>query len=331
MTADEITQLRRIYAEICRGYSRIEWMNEEVFVKHLTVFDHTEIDMLQFSALEDAKKRGILTEEQRLKWLNKKGLWTDKDEKELAHQRVYVENLEKTRSKLSIQIQINQIDKQLQEGREILHKLANKKERYIDLTAEKIANQKTQFEYIRLSFFKDKEMTKSIFDKKIMNEMSEEESYLLLALYIQLLENFSASNLRKIALQSFFTNYFYLCGDDIKSFFGKPIVELTNYQVNLLTYAQYFKSLLSQYDVPKDIILDPDKIEEFAIKSKNAKDMLSKAGGQSGGRVGIVGAGTSDFKSMGVEDGTATMRQAANKNYSDARTAAKDFGYTYTN
>ena len=330
MLPAEITQLRRIYAEICRGYSESEWNGKVVYVKHLTAFGQTEIEVFQEKAVEDALKRGILSEEERIKWLIAKGLWSTKEDADITAEKSFVENLEKTLSIAALEIQRKQLRGQLKEGKERLDKLLEKKSQVIGLTAERVAEQRTQYEHVRLSFFWDVEMTTPIFTKDDIEQLSDGDSMTILVRYIDIINRFSATNLRKIAIQPFFTNYFHLCAEDIRSFFGKPIVELTSSQANLLAYGQYFRSIFTHNDIPKEIETNPDKIEDFVTKTKNMKEMMSHVKEQKGGRVGYVGASKEDFDAMGAEDGTESMRNAAKRGYTDARSAAKDMGFSYS-
>ena len=320
-----LTHLRRVYAEVCRGYYQTEWNGKPLYVRHLTTFDQTEIDGLEADALERTIKRGILTEESKVKWLESKGMWTADEENELARERSYMDNLLKTRAKAGLEWQVKQVDKQLDEARMKISRLANKRAGAIGLTAERVADQAVQFEYVRLSFFTDPQMALPLFSRADMDNQQEDESEGLLGLYIEALGRYSQDTIKQISLSPFFTNHFYLCGDDVSTFFGKPIADLTLYQVNLLSYGHYYRSIFSQHKIPKDIADKPDEIESYITQSQNARDMLSRAGGE-GGRVGIVGATKKDFKNMGVEDGTSTMRTAASKGFTNAMDAAKDMG-----
>ena len=136
--------------------------------------------------------------------------------------------------------------------------------------------------------------------------MDDEDSYELLNLYIKNLEKFNIRNINKIAICNFFTNNFYICGENLYSFFGKPIYLLTNYQLSLLSSGLYFKNVFSSNpEMPKDIRDDPDKIEEYIERSRGFKDMLSKIDSNAQ-RVGIV-ASPQDFKDMGLQSNNSFM------------------------
>ena len=330
MTPAELTHLRRAFGEICRGYSEVTWDGKPIYVAHLTTFDQTEIDILQEEATHAAVARGVKTEADRLKWLEDKGIWTKKDERALNDQRLYVEGLKTTRSKFFIKAQIDAMDKQLNEEFGKLNQLANKRAGAIGLTAEHVAERRVQLEYIRASFCQDRALEVPLFDEHSMNELDEDESDELLGTYISTITRFTTDTIRRMAVQPFFVNQFYLCGERVFDFFNVPIVDLTIYQANLLSFGQYYRNIFTHHQIPKEFMLDPDKIEEFVTRSTNAKKVMDKIGAE-GGRTGVVGAASEDFKMMGVEDGTKDMQNVAAKGYKDARSAANDVGYTVIN
>lgn len=321
MSHDNSTSLRRIYMEVCRGYSCARHEGQDVFIKHLGVFDQTEIDSLREEAFDRAAARGIKTEADKLKWLEDKKLWTKKDEAELTTQEAYVANLQKTRSKLALKSQVEQMDKQLSEARGKLADSANKRVRLLGLTAEHVADQKVQYEYIRLSFYIDRECRRPLFDSDDIGNLSDEQADSLLFDYIGTVTQFSPENLRAIVIAPFFTNYFYLCGDRLDTFFGGPISHLTIYQTNLLSYAQYFKSIMTQNDLPKEVMNNPDKIEEYVLRSRNMKTLVDKAGNND--RMAIIGATSDDLKAAGLEDGSAAVRADMRRGVKSGIEAAK--------
>lgn len=328
MTSAELTSLRRVYGEVCRGYSETTWRGNPVYVAHLTTFGQTDIDAAQELAFEEAKARGVKTEKDRLQWLDVNKVWTDKDESELAKERVYVDNLEKTHSKLALKVQRDMVAKQLVEGREKLNGLANRRHRAIGVTAERVAEQKVQYEYIRLSFYSDPNLEQRVFEKQDMRGLSDEDSDDLLIAYVDVSDRFTHDNIKRISVQHFFSNQFSLCGKAIHTFFDIPVVDLTIYQANLLLWGRHYQSVFEHHKLPPDIVDDPAKIDDFMNRTANTKAMMAKAGAQDGGRVGIVGAQREDFVAMGAEDSTAKMNEYAKKGYTDARDAARDMGYT---
>ncbi len=322
------TQIRTIYADICRGYSVGQFNGQPVYIKHFTVFDYTEIDSERDRAFDEVVQRGIKTEAAQLKWLEEKELWIKKDDQDLAIQESYLEGLRKTRSKMPYKSQIEQMNKQIGEA-EVKHReLTNKRARLLGKTAEQVADQKVQYEYMRLAFFDDVALKTPTLTRETVAQLSGQEADELLLSYVDSINLFSPDNLRRIAVAPFFTNSFYLCGENVTLFYGKPVVDLTIYQTNLMSYGGYFKSLMTQTEIPKEMANNPDKIEEFIARSRNMKSLVDKAG--EGDRVALIGASSEDFKALGVEDGSATVRADIKREVKSGIEAAKTREVKYT-
>lgn len=319
MISDSV--LRRVYSEVCRGYSEAQYAGKLAYVKHLTIFDQIEIDTVRDQSFDRAASRGIKTEVVKLKWLADKGLWVAKDEADLSVQRSYIDNLEKTRGKLPIKSQADQMTKQIEEARAKVGRETERRTRLIGLTAEHVADQRVQYEYIRLSFYEDRALTQPLFSPSDIGNLTDEEADSLLFDYIGVITRFSPENLRRIVIAPFFTNQFYLAEDRIETFFGRPMVDLTIYQANLLSHGQYFRSILTQNDLPKELLTNPDKIEEYVMRSRNMKAVVNKAGNHD--RVAIIGATGDDLKAAGLEDGSATVRADINRQVRNGMQAAK--------
>jgi hypothetical protein len=320
------SQLKKIFSDICRGYSIKSWQDEKIFIKHLNHHDQVDIDDFYQNAFDAALARKIRTEEQQLKWLKDKKLWSDKDESSLSMQKVYIENLEKTKSKLIFKAQIDQVGKDLDTAKQKYYEDLNRKNELVGLTAERVADQKMQYEYLRLSCFKDAELKKYMFTRRQMENLSDEEAYNLMDLYMDVIIGFGPKNLKQIALAPYFTNSFYLCGDNHFGFFNKAMCDLTMYQSNLLSYGIYYKNILTTTEnIPSDVKDDPDKLEEFVNRGQNLKKMMEKTQ-VGGGRIGLV-ASPEDFKALNIQDSTQQMNNIASKGYTDARKAAQDMAY----
>lgn len=301
------TLLRKVLGDICRGYSIVssdktgKRLAAPVYIKHLTQHDQTDVDDYYETELARARRKGIPSENDKRKWLEVKGLWSNRDESAIAIHRDYVKNLELTKSKAWIKSQIEQQETALAVERKALADMVARKEGLFGLTDEKVASQKMQFYYIHLSFYGDPSLCHRLYDMPTMNEMDEEESYALLTHYIEFVNRFDSSILRRLAVSPVFTNSLQLCGDNVSQFFGKPIVSLSFYQSNLLNYGLYFKSLLAHENLPPDIRDDPDRIEEHITKGHAAKAAL-KTNLEGNVSTGVVGATSEDFKSQGFHE-----------------------------
>ena len=125
------------------------------------------------------------------------------------------------------------------------------------------------------------------------------------------------ANIKRIALSGFFLNNFYLCKDNPKIYFGKPVVELTYNQSELFSYGRYFKHILSDMkNKPSpEIMDDPDKLIEMYNIGQNSSKMKQSA--EDSDASTVVGATKEDLERMGMsspsEDKGVSLSKEASK------------------
>lgn len=297
-----MSNLRQIFADICRGYSAFTWRGKAVYLKHLNHFDQVDLDAWRDRHLQIAEARGLCREKDRLTLLAKKGLWTPKKESEMARWSVFCENMEKT-IKTILPSQKKESQKQLDDAKKRVKDLQNEKEGLIGLTCEKYADQKLYNFYLFVSLHKDKNLEEKLFTLEEFEGLYDSEISELFYLFSGISDDYCELNLKKIAVSSFFTFYFKACQDRCDIFYKKPVIELSFYQLNLFYYAKYYQTLLENMEnIPQDVAEDPVKLEERFNLAQKAKTILSSRKNNSGERefVGIVGT-REDVESMGLK------------------------------
>ena len=78
--------LRQIFKDLVFGWSSISHNNECAYLKHLSVFDQVDIEEVRNGFYENAKKRGLPTEEEALKRLEEEEMWTPYDQGKIKEQ-----------------------------------------------------------------------------------------------------------------------------------------------------------------------------------------------------------------------------------------------------
>ena len=136
----------------------------------------------------------------------------------------------------------------------------------------------------------------------------------LIGLYNKNTDKFNSKALKLISVSGFYTNLFYLCNDDAFVFYGKPLVELTFYQIELFGYGRYHKSLIENADSrpPEEISKSPQKLVEWFESGKNVKEVLDKSQniGKEGAATSLVGASKQDLKRLGLDNPNETINLA---------------------
>ena len=302
-------KLKGLYLNILKGYTVCEKTENfnEFYIKHLDIHSSTDIDEAHDSHFERAKKKGLPTEEDQLKYLDKEELWTNKEEMELKNQEEMIKRLRLSKSKVILQAQMNYFNEEIEKETIILHEKIDKKSDLMGFTAEAYANKKINEFYIYNTLYKDPDLKQLYFEKEEFDYINFENFSKLIAAYNKNTKHYNALNLKRVALSTFFLNYFYLCDDNPQMFFGKPVVDLTYHQVELFGYARHFKHMMSEAKSkpPDEYYDDPDKLIEYVETGKNAESIIEKA--QSGGRenaaTSIVGATKEDLERMGLSSG----------------------------
>jgi hypothetical protein len=86
--------------------------------------------------------------------------------------------------------------------------------------------------------------------------------------------------------------------EDVSSFYGKPIIHLSVYQLKLALYARVFYNIF-QYndDIPNGIKKDPSALLRFAESKRNGQGnkTLSKIRNQDSGATAVFGATKEDL------------------------------------
>jgi len=306
----EESSLKVVFSEILRGHTLVSSPKYgDVKIKHFNNFDSAELDIKNDFYYQKAINEGLPTREQRIDYLLKEKIWTPEKNKEIIHLKSFIKGLKSSKSKVFLQAHIDQINTQINENQLKLSKMELEKEDLIGFCAESYASRRINEHYMFNALCDGK--NQRLFTREEFEELSEEKLMEYIALYNKSTKKFKHETLQKISVSGFFTNLFYLCDNNAHVFFGKPLVELTFYQVELFGSGRYFKSLMEQADanVPEEIKDDPEKIIEWFDSTKSAKEVLEKSrnAGQDGSATTLVGATKQDLERLGLASPEETV------------------------
>jgi hypothetical protein len=309
----EVSELNIIFSEILRGYSTIvDDSGQVLYLKHLTYLEAGELDSRYSSFLNQAKNHNIPTYQDRYNFIVQEKLWTQDDEMEVVQYEKMIQNLRINYSKDYLHSRRLKTKVLIDQNLQYLNKLKIKKSHYIGATAEQWANNKMLYYRVSNVMFSDSQLS-----NKIINDDTDEETFdKYIQIYQKNQDELSDEYVKKISLCSFFTNIFYLCGDDAYQFYGKPIVSLTQGQVNLFAYGRYFKNVLSQRsDIPKEIMNNPDEINDWIELRSNAEEAKVLGDENSTGASSLPGATSDDYKRLGINvgEGASNLSKALKK------------------
>ncbi len=291
---------RKIFKEISEGFSSYFIGEERRYIKHQSFHDVVDFDDIYDMHLERAQKKGLPTEAEIFEELKKDEVWTEKDDAEIEKQSFYVDSLIKNKKNIYLKSALDQINKQITEAEEKLSRIQSKKQDLVSNSADKYALSRANDFYIVNSFYKDKGLQEKLYSEKEFEYASTTEVSNLVVTYNEFHKAFSDNNIKHLAIQDFYKSYYSFI-ENLTDFFGKPVVELTNFQLNLTLYTKIYKNIFEQYseDIPERIKNDPDGLLDFANSSESREKIKQEISKDSGAST-IVGATKEDMDELGL-------------------------------
>jgi hypothetical protein len=313
-------KLRLLFIDILKGYSLSYYRDNKLYFKHNTSFDSGDIDHLKQEFLEKAKKNGLPTEDQKEEYLIAENLWSKENNEKIKRLKSDISTLRQTKSKLFKSDDINELNRQIDVKRLELITLAAERKDLLGFTVEDYANKKINEYYMFNSLFRDKDLKDRYFSEQEFDELENKEISEVLEIYNNINKNFIENNLKKIALSSYYLSLFNLCDENAYNLYGKPIVYLTFYQMEVFGYARYFKNALSEakHKPSDEYYEDPDKLIEWLESSKNVEEVLNKNENNQKKTEGaiatsIVGAKKEDLAKIGKDENGISLHKEAQK------------------
>lgn len=305
---DKNSEYGRIYSEICRGFS-VEFIdNFNIYFKHPTIAEHFSTYSNYDVFLSDGRKKGLLLEKEKIEEAINNGWWSSDNESKINFLRKTVQNLFKTRDKLLYQSQKQEIDKQIKQNEAILVTYTKERREIVGYTLEDYASSKLTEELLIYFTYKNPEFTERLFlNRGEYYDLTDDGVEKIKNAFESYSQIFNHENIKKIAACGFFQNLVYL-NEDAYSFWGKPTVECTKYQVDVLLYGKMYKNMIRSYaengkPVPDEILSDPEKFVNWTDNQSNTPQSKSKKLKGDGNNLvsSHVGATKEDLDKLGVK------------------------------
>jgi len=293
--------LRNIFISISKGYSVANLNGKKVKIKHFDTEDQAEVDELYANFYDSAILSGLPTEKDRLITLEKQNFWTKKDEDKVYAIETFLGQLNKTLSRISIPSQRDALEKQIREENEKLKKLKDEKFSFIGQTAEIHANKKLNDCFIRHAIRKYDDLNQKYYTDEDFDNLEDYEVNGMVVAFNETVGKITSNVIKKITLQPFFQNYFYLT-DSISDFWGKKILDLTIFQSEISYWGRYFKSIIqnSESKIPDEIVQNPDELVRFMNLTSEAQKSLVNTKGELGASSN-PNMTAEDYKRMGIK------------------------------
>jgi len=254
-------ECRRAYREIIQGYSYLE--DDNLYVKHFAESDLGYIEILYKTCEKELESMGIDTLKKKLAFLKKEEYWTQDEENTYINAKYAVSDGYAFIETVPDLKQKEQWMKVIHEKEEILKKVEDTRRELVNPTIEGFCDRKINEHYVRLALFKDHDLEKPAFSEEEFKEISYLELGDLVQKYNEAINVFDEENLKRIAVNGFFLNAFLMSENDPVKFYGKSVLQLTTYQMNLYGKGKFYKSILEEGKNPPDSFYD--SIEERGL------------------------------------------------------------------
>ncbi len=264
--------LKKLYIDICLGYSKAKLDNDYVFIKHLSPLESAEVDEIYDDSLDRAKKNGLVSKEDKLKEAIDNGLWNAAKEKSIQSYQSDISRLYHAKNNLDSKAHLQSLNQEISLLEKSWEELMREKFNLTNGCAEDFADNMSNQYQIFISIYKDRDLKERKFSYEDFEYLDNEEYLKTLITCKKVLEDLSIETIRKITCSSFFLDSFLLVNDPF-NFFLKPIYNLTFYQTKLLKYGGHFKNILTECGSPDNSAFgDPDKFEEWYYIKKSGKE-----------------------------------------------------------
>ena len=300
-------KLKRLFSDVINGYNHVKDKNfGNLYFKHLKLYESAVIESNAEKYEEEAKKEGLPTEKEQVKFLTKEELWSEEKETEIKDKTMLDDGLQTAKSKSFIKKQRDDFEFQIKKAENELRELLEQKDELVGFTVEKYTSKKANEEYIFRILYKDPECKELYYTEEEYDDLDSTVIQQIVSKFSSVSETLNDYNIRRLGLAPFFLNIFYLCEDNPYHFYGKPVLDLTYYQNELFAQSRYFKHLLSESKnkPPDDIMEDPDEFVRWFESGKQAEKLLEKNAekAKENAAISLVGASKEDLDTLGLSD-----------------------------
>lgn len=275
------SQLRKIFLDICQGYTEAQFKDKPIFFKHLGDREQILIDEHQQEWNARLLKLGAASRQDKLAAANKEKTWTTPQEASFnAKQKELTKWLSNKPKFRSIQ-QIDGFFEVAEEYRKEIIEMAGPRNQALTGCAEDTAAFEAYNHEIGLSCFADKGLSVPFFE--CYDDIEDSDALKLHELYYQKLSfirNDGFKELKRLCCQDFFYNKFWIT-DNSFYFLNKPLWSLSQLQMYLLSFGKRYVEVLKYCNkAPERFYDEPEKLECYALMVQDKGEDDEETSGQ---------------------------------------------------
>ena len=291
-----------IVSEILQGVTVVDSSFGSLYFRHLSQAQQREAISESKLFEREALSKGLLSKEQSLREIIDQEMWSEENEQRIKNLNTDIENLKKINSQVFLPSKKKEIEKSLKEKQNTLFSMESEREELLGLTVEKYSNNKIQKNIVSKILFYDTEFKKSVFDELYVNEAFKEVE--IYKMQKDFFEKFDDTNISTAVLSDYFSMYLPFC-EDVLGVFGKPLRDLTSYQLKLISFGRYFLNIFKNTtkEIPENVAKDPELLISFYQNQREDSKRRTSDSGDGGST--YFGATKEDIEAIKREDENA--------------------------
>jgi|TARA_R100000995_G_C3473298_1_gene119501 hypothetical protein len=301
-----------LIGEAFDGYSETTLNDKTAYIKHVSIKDQRYLHKYYERYKTLATQKGLETSEERLTRVKNDGMWSSEDDGKISSLEFELKNLRVTQKNLPLPSQRQKLGEEIKEKEQDLISLKSKRKEIIGKTADDYAMSRSGDEILRFLIFKDQDLTDHFYGATEFDELEVWEVLKINKLQLEVSERLSDKKIQEAVLRPFFGLYLSLF-DDVAGFYGKPVVNLSHYQLRVAYFSKVFYNIFQNVeDIPDDYKQDPEKLLAFADASRDPNKSKALVKDDADGSV-VFGATDQDVKHLKGKKGDTKLSDELKK------------------
>lgn len=245
--------------EVVQGKSSFNSKGSVFYFKHPTIIESFKEKKIFFDSINQAKIIGLNTKEELVQSAISAKIWSLAEEEEIKSLKWQFDKTKEAIKKITDPLQKFSIEKNLEDIKSQIETKEKKREKLTKWSAESYAENQKWDNFIKSYFYEDELCTiKADLTKLNLNDAFGKVSFL----HNDDLNLYAAYDYHFFGLFSIFNK-------SPESIFGVKTMDLTLYQKNLLSQANFLYQKIKNHSMPDHVYNDPRKILNFKDDQKN--------------------------------------------------------------
>ena len=251
-----------IISDIFNEKTEIDSSFGTIHLKHFKQLEVQKIFSKKERYVKEAIKKGVPLEKDLLANLIADGIWDNANEVEIIQTEEEIKIKQTGLKNLKLPSQRKNQISRINELKSKLGFLMKEKFSIMGITAEIYAERKVQKDFFGQISYLDNDYKIRVDDELEANDFKKQAE--LQKIQETFFKNFDDSMISKAVLSSYFAPYLPY-SENVLDFFGKPLKDLTTFQMKMLSYSRSFLNIFknAQKEIPENVAKDPELLISF--------------------------------------------------------------------